>query len=149
MRRVLAVILIGSFVLVGCDGNGGEDAGGPECNEGDEITTDSGLVYIDIKCGDGAIAEGGAALSVDFIASLEDGTVFGSTGGRRPFEFLLGAGQVIEGWDEGLDGMPAGGVRELRVPPALGFGPRGAPPDVPPNTTLIFEVELLEVRTSD
>lgn len=113
----------------------------------EEIATDSGLVYIDLKCGKGAEAEGGMALSVHYVGRSEDGTVFDSSRRDEPFRFLLGAGQVIEGWDEGLDGMFVGGERELRIPPELAFGPEGAPPSIPAAETLIFNVELLAVQS--
>ncbi len=97
--------------------------------------------------GDGEMAVPGRKVSVHYIGWLTNGTKFDSSHDRaRPFEFALGAGQVIAGWDEGVEGMRVGGKRKLTIPPRLGYGRRGAPPSIPPNATLVFEVELLEVR---
>ncbi len=108
--------------------------------------TDSGLRYIDVEEGDGAEAKAGDTVSVHYTGWLVDGNKFDSSRDRgQPFVFPLGAGRVIKGWDEGVAGMKVGGVRKLIVPPELGYGTRGFPPVIPPNATLIFEVELLKV----
>ena len=112
-----------------------------------ETTTSSGLVYEDISAGSGAAAGLGQTVSVHYTGWLTDGTKFDSSKDRNePFEFPLGAGYVIRGWDEGVQGMQVGGVRRLRIPPELGYGARGAGGVIPPNATLIFEVELLEIH---
>ncbi|MGH2710668.1 MAG: FKBP-type peptidyl-prolyl cis-trans isomerase [Actinomycetota bacterium] len=101
---------------------------------------------LDTNCGDGAEAVSGKSVSVHYVGTLEDGTQFDSSRDRgTPFEFQLGGGQVIAGWDEGIEGMKVGGVRELTIPPDLGYGASGSPPVIPPNATLLFEVELLGV----
>ena len=111
------------------------------------ITTDSGLKYIDIEVGDGEEAESGDTVEVHYTGVLEDGTKFDSSKDRGvPFEFPLGAGRVIKGWDEGVAGMKVGGTRKLIVPAELGYGARGFPPDIPPGATLIFKVELLAIK---
>ena len=109
------------------------------------IATDSGLQYIDVETGEGEGAEAGNMVSVHYTGWLVDGTKFDSSKDRgTPFQFPLGAGRVIKGWDEGVAGMKVGGVRKLVIPPELGYGSRGAGSAIPPNATLIFEVELLE-----
>jgi FKBP-type peptidyl-prolyl cis-trans isomerase FkpA len=111
-----------------------------------EVTTSSQLVYEDLKVGDGALAERGHMATVHYTGWLTDGRKFDSSKDRNdPFEFALGRGQVIAGWDEGVQGMKVGGVRKLTIPPHLGYGARGAGGVIPPNATLVFEVELLGV----
>jgi FKBP-type peptidyl-prolyl cis-trans isomerase len=110
------------------------------------VTTPSGLKYIDIQEGDGATPQSGQNVTVHYTGTLEDGTKFDSSRDRnRPFSFRLGAGQVIRGWDEGLSTMKVGGQRRLIIPPELGYGARGAGGVIPPNATLVFDVELLRV----
>lgn len=111
-----------------------------------EMITDSGLKYEDTVEGTGALAQKGQMVSVHYTGWLENGTKFDSSKDRnQPFSFKLGAGQVIRGWDEGVAGMKVGGTRKLTIPPALGYGSRGAGGVIPPNATLIFEVELLDI----
>ena len=109
------------------------------------VTTPSGLQYIDLAEGEGATAEAGNNVSVHYTGWLTDGTKFDSSVGNQPFQFPLGAGRVIAGWDEGVCGMTVGGKRKLTIPSALGYGPTGAGEVIPPNATLVFEVELLEI----
>ncbi|MDO9188235.1 MAG: FKBP-type peptidyl-prolyl cis-trans isomerase [Sulfurimicrobium sp.] len=111
-----------------------------------ETTTESGLIYEDITPGEGDEAVAGRMVSVHYTGWLTDGSKFDSSKDRNdPFTFPLGAGHVIKGWDEGVQGMKAGGVRKLTIPPQLGYGARGAGGVIPPNATLVFEVELLKV----
>jgi len=111
-----------------------------------EITTPSGLKFEELKEGSGSIAESGQTVSVHYTGWLENGSKFDSSKDRNePFRFNLGAGTVIKGWDEGVAGMKIGGVRKLTIPPQLGYGARGAGGVIPPNATLIFEVELLDI----
>jgi FKBP-type peptidyl-prolyl cis-trans isomerase FkpA len=114
------------------------------------ITTHSGLQYEDTTAGTGATATPGQEVRVHYTGWLYDG----GTAGRKfdsskdrgdPFEFSLGAGMVIKGWDEGVAGMQVGGTRRLVIPPQLGYGARGAGGVIPPNATLLFEVELLAI----
>ena len=112
-----------------------------------EITTESGLKYEDLTTGEGAMATAGQTVVVHYTGWLEDGTKFDSSKDRNsPFDFPLGAGHVIKGWDEGVAGMQIGGTRKLTIPSDLGYGVQGAGGIIPPNATLIFEVELLELR---
>ena len=110
-------------------------------------TTPSGLKYSDMVVGDGATAEAGKTVEVHYTGWLQDGTKFDSSLDRgQTFSVQLGAGQVIPGWDEGLQGMKVGGKRQLVIPPDLGYGASGAGGVIPPNATLVFEVELVSVQ---
>jgi peptidylprolyl isomerase len=110
-----------------------------------ERVTESGLRITDVVVGEGPEAVAGQGVVVNYRGTLTDGREFDSSYGRGPFRFPLGAGRVIRGWDEGVAGMKVGGKRKLVIPPDLGYGSRGAGGVIPPDATLIFEVELLEV----
>ena len=100
---------------------------------------------VEQQVGTGAEARAGLKVEVHYTGWLLDGKQFDSSRGGSPFGFTLGAGQVIKGWDQGVSGMKVGGKRKLTLPPDLAYGPRGAPPEIPPNATLVFDVELLAV----
>jgi peptidylprolyl isomerase len=159
----------GTFPAVASAGDGGESgvvqagAGGGEGENaevaqagaaalGGEIVaprermTSSGLLITDLVEGEGAEATAGQTVVVNYRGTLENGREFDSSYGRGPFRFPLGAGRVIQGWDEGVAGMKVGGKRKLVIPPELGYGARGAGGVIPPNATLIFEVELVDVE---
>lgn len=111
------------------------------------VSLDSGLEYVELEVGQGAIAQKGQLALVHYVGTLEDGEQFDSSWDRSwPFDFVLGAGQVIPGWDQGVQGMRVGGRRKLIIPADLAYGERGIGP-IPPNATLIFEVELVGVRS--
>ena len=110
------------------------------------ITTDSGLQYIDIVTGNGEPPKKGDKVVVHYTGKLEDGTKFDSSLDReKPFEFTIGVGQVIKGWDQTLLKMKVGDKWKVSIPPELGYGETGIPGVIPPNSTLIFEIELLEI----
>ena len=109
-------------------------------------TTDSGLIIEELLVGDGPVASAGQQVKVHYTGWLTNGSKFDSSKDRNdPFVFPLGAGRVIKGWDEGVQGMKVGGTRQLIIPADLGYGSRGAGGVIPPNATLIFDVELLGV----
>jgi FKBP-type peptidyl-prolyl cis-trans isomerase len=151
--RPLLVVLAG--LIAACSGKADREresnAGGFSAALGVDTAamakTPSGLRYQDLAQGEGATAAAGKSVSVHYTGWLPNGEKFDSSrDGGQPFGFTLGAGQVIAGWDEGVAGMKVGGRRKLVIPPDLGYGTSGAPPDIPPGATLVFEVELLEVR---
>ncbi len=107
-----------------------------------EITTPSGLKYVDVKVGEGATPKAGQNIKVKYAGTLENGQKFDS----GTFDFNVGQGEVIKGWDEGLLTMKVGGMRKLIIPPDLGYGARGAGNVIPPNATLLFDVELLKIN---
>jgi FKBP-type peptidyl-prolyl cis-trans isomerase len=121
--------------------------GGPTKVTGAPTKTASGLEYWDIKVGTGAAAQIGKHVKVDYTGWLTNGKKFDSSVGTgKPFDFMLGASQVIKGWDEGVAGMKVGGKRQLRIPPDLAYGKGGYSTIIPPNSTLIFDVRLVDVK---
>jgi FKBP-type peptidyl-prolyl cis-trans isomerase len=122
-------------------------AGGPTHVTGPGTPMPGGLSYWDIKQGTGPTAQAGQRVKVDYTGWLTNGKKFDSSvGGGKPFEFKLGAGEVIKGWDEGVAGMKVGGKRQLKIPPDLAYGASGYPPVIPANSTLIFDVTLRGVE---
>jgi FKBP-type peptidyl-prolyl cis-trans isomerase len=123
------------------------DTSAPTKVTGAPTKTASGLEYWDIKVGSGATAQRGQMVKVHYTGWLTSGKKFDSSVDHgQPFTFHLGGGEVIKGWDEGVEGMKVGGKRQLRIPPELAYGQRGYPPIIPPSSTLIFDVELLGVQ---
>ncbi len=114
---------------------------------GDGVKTESGLQYWDIKLGLGPLAKAGDHVKVHYTGWLTTGKKFDSSvGTNQPFDFTLGQGEVIKGWDEGIVGMKVGGKRQLRIPPELAYGAAGHPPQIPQNATLIFDVQLVAIK---
>lgn len=145
---VLTLLLtVGSF---GCAEAGTSDdavSALAHLNKENTVTTPSGLQYEDLVVGEGATAKAGDQVEVHYTGWLTNGQKFDSSLDRREtFRFQLGQGRVIKGWDEGVAGMNVGGKRKLLIPPALGYGARGAGNVIPPNATLVFEVELISIR---
>ncbi len=154
---VAVVIVAGAMVYkpeasvpTGSQGTGEMPAatdGGAAVSTNSPKTMANGLIIEDVKIGTGAEAVKGALISVHYVGTLMDGTKFDSSRDRgEPFQFPLGQGMVIQGWEQGFEGMKIGGVRKLTIPSELGYGAQGAGGVIPPNATLKFEVELLGVR---
>ena len=133
----LTVLIIGGVIYFVAFRKGG----------GTEVTTASGLKYVDQVVGTGASPQPGKTVTVHYTGTLENGTKFDSSVDKgKPYSFVIGQGVVIKGWDEGLMSMKVGGKRKLIVPSKLGYGTAGRPPSIPPNSTLLFDVELLDVK---
>lgn len=150
MKPTLSLLLL--LVLTAAVGMLGQNvrpvsSTAPATVEGPGVRTPSGLQYWDVEKGTGAVAVKGAVVRVHYTGWLTDGRKFDSSLDRnQPFDFTLGVGQVIRGWDEGVAGMRVGGRRQLRIPPQLAYGSRGVGSVIPPDATLVFDVQLLAVR---
>lgn len=147
MTRAFASIVVIALALVSAMEGGITMAADERQQNTAETVTASGLTYVDLTMGEGDVAVTGKTATVHYTGWLENGRKFDSSVDRgQPFSFPLGAGRVIKGWDEGVQGMKIGGKRKLTIPPDLGYGARGAGGVIPPNATLIFDVELLGVQ---
>jgi len=146
MMKVFAVAVVMALVTGSAYGAGEQvKPAGKAASK--TIKTASGLKYTDVKVGTGASPVKGKQVKVHYTGTLENGKKFDSSYDRRePIVFVFGVGQVIPGWDEGLAGMKVGGKRKLIIPSKLGYGVAGSPPDIPPNATLLFDVELIDVQ---
>ena len=142
---VITVTIVGLAILGFAQPKSAPSA--PTKVTGPSTKTASSLEYWEIKAGTGAVAQKQHRVKVHYTGWLTNGKKFDSSLDRGvPFEFMLGAGQVIKGWDEGVAGMKVGGKRQLRIPPDLAYGLAGYPPVIPANSTLIFDVELVEAK---
>ena len=137
MNSIYKIVIIFVIIIISCGSN-----------EGNMQKLENGLLIEDIVVGVGNEAKDHNKVVVNYTGTLENGSIFDSSlkPGRDPFTFTLGVGSVIKGWDQGVKGMKVGGKRKLVIPPELGYGDKGAGNVIPPNTTLYFEVELLEVE---
>jgi FKBP-type peptidyl-prolyl cis-trans isomerase len=157
-QRIAVSLLVLAFLFAGACGEEGSGDGGTDaaaepsaatgCAAPDSIEIEGGLCYVEHEAGDGDEAARGDVVEVHYTGTLEDGTEFDSSEGGAPIKFTLGIGEVIEGWDKGLAGMKVGGSRTLTIPPEYGYGEAGSPPVIPPNATLIFDVELVSVESA-
>ncbi|PIR89420.1 MAG: peptidylprolyl isomerase [Candidatus Harrisonbacteria bacterium CG10_big_fil_rev_8_21_14_0_10_40_38] len=148
ITMVIAVLAVGAVVFLSKQSPEVATTGDSnnEANIVDIYNTATELKVEDITVGNGAEATNGSTLTVNYVGTLADGSKFDSSYDRGvPFEFTLGAGQVIPGWDQGMEGMHVGGKRRLTIPGSLAYGPNGVPGVIPQNATLIFEVELIDV----
>jgi len=147
MTPLHTFFIIMPLVLTPASGWGGTMTASEKGPNANDVTTSSGLMYSDQVVGTGAEAVAGKTVDVHYTGWLTNGKKFDSSVDRgQPFSFLLGAGGVIKGWDEGVQGMKVGGKRKLTIPSELGYGSRGAGGLIPPNATIVFDVELLGVR---
>lgn len=151
MKNVFLLALTASLTLTACTkcsgDKGQKNTGSEKTSESDAPAIADGLKLEDLKVGDGALAEKGKLVTVHYVGSLVDGKKFDSSRDRnQAFSFTLGAGQIISGLEKGVEGMKVGGKRNVPIPPKLGYGAAGVGETIPPNATLLFEVELLEVK---
>ncbi|MGA2415322.1 MAG: FKBP-type peptidyl-prolyl cis-trans isomerase [Candidatus Sulfotelmatobacter sp.] len=153
MKYVAAIAIVCALTAGMAAAQSAKKSAAPNTNApakvtGDGVKTSSGLIYWDIRVGNGDTAKEGSHVRVHYTGWLTNGKKFDSSvDAGRPFDFTIGNGEVIKGWDEGVSGMRVGGKRQLRIPPELAYGAEGTPDGpIPPNATLIFDVQLLGVQ---
>lgn len=141
---IIAILVIGGIIVgvLAVRGNGTDSTGGAGASTSPS-STPAGLQITDVKVGDGTEAKAGDSVTVSYVGTLQDGSTFDQ---NKSFNFTLGVGQVIQGWDKGILGMKVGGERKLVIPPGLAYGSQ-AVGSIPPNSTLLFDVKLLDVKS--
>ena len=145
LETTLFIVGMSLALSIGCTKGCSNSETTPTTTTGGEAATS--LKTEDTTVGSGAEAKTGNTVTVHYTGTLTDGSKFDSSLDHgQPFTFNLGAGQVIKGWDQGIVGMKVGGKRKLTIPPDMAYGPQGRPPVIPPNSTLLFDVELLNVK---
>lgn len=145
-RTIVFLVVVAAILYIGYSYIPAKNSAQDKAIITNATNTIEGMIIEDIKTGSGKTAEAGTMVSVHYVGTLTNGTKFDSSRDRgAPFTFALGAGQVIEGWDKGVAGMKVGGLRKLTIPPDLAYGDR-AIGSIPANSTLVFEVELLDVK---
>jgi FKBP-type peptidyl-prolyl cis-trans isomerase len=144
---ILAMVAVFVFAQSTSGKSAAPDTKAPTKVTGDGVKTESGLQYWDIRVGNGDVAKEGSHVRVHYTGWLTTGKKFDSSvDAGTPFDFTIGNREVIKGWEEGVAGMKVGGKRQLRIPPALAYGSDGYPPVIPPNSILIFDIQLLGVQ---
>lgn len=144
---ILALAAVFVFAQTTTKTSSADSTAAPTKVTGPGVKMPSGLVYWDIRMGTGDVAKEGSRVRVHYTGWLTSGKKFDSSVGGKPFDFVIGNGEVIKGWEEGVAGMKVGGKRQLRIPPDLGYGAEGTPGGpIPPHATLIFDVQLLAVQ---
>jgi FKBP-type peptidyl-prolyl cis-trans isomerase len=144
---LIAIILVFGYILQGAMGNPIGKTAEKATEQTQTMQPQEEVKIEDTQEGTGQEVKSGDTVVIHYRGTLEDGTVFDSSYDRgEPFTTQIGVGQVIQGWDQGVPGMKVGGKRKLTIPPSLGYGEAGAPPTIPPNATLIFEVELVGIQ---
>ena len=151
-KHIMAVAIILAMTVVSVVAQTARKSTTPNTNAptkvtGDGVKTPSGLIYWDVRVGNGEVAKEGSRVRVHYTGWLTNGKKFDSSvDAGKPFDFTIGNGEVIKGWEEGVAGMRVGGKRQLRIPPDLGYGTEGYPPTIPANATLVFDIQLLGVQ---
>lgn len=143
---IAAVLIIGIFIYMNPNDKIIKSPESPVPSSGPTIAPVTELKIEDTLVGTGKEAKSGDTITAHYTGKLTDGTQFDSSVGKTPFTTQIGVGNVIKGWDEGIVGMKVGGKRRLTIPASMGYGEQGSPPVIPPNATLIFDIELLEVK---